>query len=81
MFNKLLASSQNPEEVSLVVKSTLLLIVPLVIGLAKHYGFDQITDDTIKSFIDLIAQIVTAGLSLVALFGVAWGFIRKFIKK
>ena len=67
MLEKLLASSQNPEEVSMTVKSTLLLLVPVVIGLAKYYGFSQITDDNVKYLIDLLAQIVSGALGLVGL--------------
>lgn len=81
MLNKLFASSQNPEEVSMTVKSTLLLLVPVIIGLAKYYGFDQITDESIKGFIDLIAQIIQGVLSLIALGGIAWGMLRKFTSR
>lgn len=81
MFQKLMESSQDPTKVSMLVKSTLLLLVPIMVGLAKYYGFDQITDEALKNFIDLIAQLVQALFGLIALGGMVWGMVRKFVEK
>jgi len=80
-LKQLFSSSQDPQQVSMTVKATLLMFVPIVIGVAKLFSFDQITDENIRQLVEVIAQIVQVGLSLISLAGIGWGIIRKFVSK
>lgn len=66
----ILGSSQNPEELSLTIKSALLSLVPLIILIAKSSGIEIIEIDLIQ-FINVIFSILSS-------VGIVYGLIRKY---
>ena len=77
----ILASSKNPNEVSLTVKATLLGLVPVVLGVVRLLGVDAINEDWLKSFIDVVAQAAMAITTLLSVGGILWGLLRKLWNK
>jgi len=75
-MNKILASSVNPEKLSLTVKGFIVSVVPIliaVVGLTHlNLGASDITalGDGIIVFVDLVAKIIAAAM-------VIYGIIRK----
>jgi len=76
MLNKLLASSVDPEELSLTVKGLLLSSVPLVMLIVQAAG-THISQNQLREVIVAIADSVAALGTLVSASMVAAGMVRK----
>lgn len=68
----ILGSSQNPNELSLTIKSVGLMLVPLIVATGRMFEFEIVEND--------LVQLVTQVSTLVSIFGVIFGIVRKYIK-
>lgn len=66
----ILGSSQNPEKVSLTIKSVGILIIPLVIYIGRLFGLEIVEAD--------LVQVLNAVAGIAAAVGVIWGIARKY---
>lgn len=69
-YNKYLASSENPEQLSLTIKGLLMFAVPIIVTVAKQNGVEVLESDII-SFIDSVYVAIATTITLV-------GLLRKF---
>ena len=77
-INELLASSHNPEKLSLMVKSAGLQVVALIVLLGPFLGLTGVgLEGALTGIVENLSQIVGGILSLVSLAGVSYGAIRK----
>lgn len=79
MFSKILASSRNPENISLTIKGALGTLVPVVVMFAKAKGFDHIDSAQLNHIVDLIADLAVTVSGLISLSAVIWGSVRKLL--
>ncbi len=77
MFEKILASSKNSENVSLTIKGLLMNLVAVVI----FVGGSAVDTVVLNSAVDAIASVVATVVLLVGQVQVAWGLIRKLNPK
>ena len=66
----MLGSSVNPEKISLTIKSTGLILVPVVVLIARSFGFEVVDTD--------LVQVVNALSGMVGMGGVIYGVYRKY---
>ena len=66
----ILGSSVNPEKISLTIKSTGLILVPVVVLIARSFGFEVVDTD--------LVQVVNALSGMVGFGGVIYGVYRKY---
>jgi len=66
----ILGSSVNPEKISLTIKSTGLILVPVVVLIARSFGFEVVDTD--------LVQVVNALSGMVGMGGVIYGVYRKY---
>ena len=69
---KLLASSVNPEKLSLTIKG----LIPLIIIIVSVFGFN-VTEIDVNVIVDNIVKIVVAIGGIASLFATLYGLIRK----
>lgn len=77
MFKKLFESSQNPGQVSLLVKSALIGFLPIVGVILKLVGH-EIDQESLKGAVEIIGDIVASFFACMSAIGMLWGFIRKY---
>ena len=68
----LLASSQDPSQLSLTIKGILVALIPLVIALGQSQGW-SVTEGDLMSGVEALVGVVSGCTIL-------WGVIRKFRK-
>ncbi len=77
-MNKLLASSVNPEKLSLTIKGILGAVATIVIYFATFKGV-EITQGELQSIIDNVGGIVVAIGGVVSSIAFVYGAIRKIV--
>jgi hypothetical protein len=75
-MNKLLASSVNPQELSMTIKGLLLGIIPLVSTLLKLWNI-ELGQEQLTLIVDAIIGIFTALFAVWSAWMVFYGLIRK----
>lgn len=65
-----LGSSQNPEELSLTVKSIGLALIPLFVAIGKGFDIELVEAD--------LVEVISGLAGLVSIVGVIYGVIRKY---
>lgn len=80
-YNKLIASSVNSERISLTIRGTLRLLIPVAMSLAPFLSVDpqELTDmfDSVNALLDSADTLVAAGLAFWGSFEVVIGAVRK----
>ena len=66
----ILGSSVDPNKISLTIKSTGLILVPVVVLIARSFGFEVVDTD--------LVQVVNALSGMVGMGGVIYGVYRKY---
>ena len=66
----MLGSSVDPNKISLTIKSTGLILVPVVVLIARSFGFEVVDTD--------LVQVVNALSGMVGMGGVIYGVYRKY---
>lgn len=75
-MNKLLASSVDSKQLSLVVKGALTLVVPLAAVVIKAAG-GEVSNNELEAIVDLITDLVFFIGSFVSLGTMLYGALRK----
>lgn len=77
MINKIIQSSQNPEQVSLRVKGILMSLVGIVVllGGPQAYGVEYLSEG-----VEHIASVMGTLALLIGNLQLLWGWIRSFKK-
>lgn len=78
-MNKLLASSTDPKQLSLTVKGFLILLIPIATLVIKLAG-GEVSNETLQTIIDNIADIVFFSSSILSLIAMIVGAVRKIAK-
>lgn len=65
-MNKILGSSQNPEQLALTIKGALLTLIPVVVMLVGGFGITLNPEDLV-AFTNTLFGIITAGVTLYGL--------------
>ena len=68
-----MASSQDPNQISLTIKSIGIAFIPLFIFIGKAIGYEFIESDLI--------QIINSVATMAAMIGIIYGVARKYKKK
>lgn len=79
MFEKLIRSSQDPEQVSLTVKSFLMSLVGVGTLLGPTIGIDALP--ALEPVVDAVSTALGTAVLLISQVGIAWGLIRKMWAK
>jgi len=66
----ILGSSVDPNKISLTIKSTGLILVPVVVLIARSFGLEVVDTD--------LVQVVNALSGMVGMGGVIYGVYRKY---
>ncbi len=77
---KFLGSSQDPEKLKLRVSSGLLYLVPLVIGVLRLVGVDDVNETELVGLVDIVSNIVMYGSALYATVLQGYGWWRALKK-
>lgn len=79
-FSSLIASSRDPEKVSLTVKSGLLQVLAILttLGVSSVGALDA---GALTMLVEHIGDFVAAGMHIVSLAGMIWGIVRKAFPK
>ena len=77
IWNWLVKSSANPNEVALTVKGAIIGVIPVILIFLKVAGVDTIGGQNIQDFADLIGGVIVAFLSGISTIITLIGFIRK----
>jgi hypothetical protein len=75
-ISQFVASSSDPEQLSLTVRGALIAIVP-IIGLIINAVGGSIDQKQLNELVDLVSQIVIAVGGLLSLLTMAYGAIRR----
>jgi zinc transporter ZupT len=67
-----LGSSQNPEEMSLLIKGVLTALIPVLIGILSYFK--------VEATQEIVQTLINAGFGVVAAVMVFLGALRKFKK-
>jgi len=68
-----LGSSQDPDKISLTIKSVGLALIPVLLAILKAVGYESFTENDLVVFVNALATIASMA-------GVVWGVLRKFKK-
>lgn len=79
IFNWIVRSSKNPTEVSLTVKSFLVMVVPFVVPLTGLLHLN-VTNEQALQFVDAVTLLTQTVFALIGATGVVIGLARKFVK-
>ena len=79
IFNWVVRSSKNPTEVSLTVKSFLVMVVPFVVPLTGLLHLN-VTNEQALQFVDAVTLLTQTVFALIGATGVVIGLARKFVK-
>lgn len=80
MFKKLIASSANPEKVSLTVKSMAVGVIPFLVMISAYTAVD-LSAVELNALLESILSFINAVLGVVATAGVVFGLGRKIYYK
>lgn len=75
-LNPAVASSVNPQELSLTLKGAIIAVVPIVALILKSAGH-EIGNEDLESFVQIASDFVVAVGSAASLGIMLWGAIRK----
>lgn len=75
-MNKLLASSVDPKQLSLTVKGSLALVIPLAAILIKSLG-GEVSNDQLEQIVDALAEAAFLIGSIISLCTMVLGVVRK----
>lgn len=75
-MNKLLASSQDPKQLSLTVKGSLMLIVPIAGSIIKYAG-GEVSNEDLNIIVEGVGDAVMFIGSLSSAFVLIYGTLRK----
>lgn len=79
VFDWVVRSSKNPAEVSLTVKSFLVMVVPFVVPLTGLLHLN-VTNEQALAFVDAVTLLTQTVFALIGATGVVIGLARKFVK-
>ena len=84
-YNKLIASSVDPEKISLTIRGILRLLIPVAMSLAPFLSVnpDDLTAmfESFEGLLNSVDTLIAAGLGVYAAYEVAWGAFRKIMVK
>lgn len=79
IFDFIIRSSKNPTEVSLTVKSFLVMVIPFLIPLTGLLHLN-VTNDQVMQFVDAITLLTQTVFALIGAIGMVIGITRKFVR-
>lgn len=84
IINALWYSSKDPKRVSLSVRAFLIFLIPVAmqaLGLACQFGYQcNFESSQLTELVNIIADAVFYGLSLVGALGTVYGLLRKIVR-